>query len=144
MDQEQLQQKIAEYYAKLPKGAQTVFSSMKWLESLESLSTKYNLNESQKSTLGTETMLVLLGIIHLVEYENVLEKELEMPKVQFDKMLIEIDESILRTIRTQLSEAFKKNNEVVEEKVQKEEEEKVEEDWADNVNFIVNNRGNEK
>ncbi len=144
MDQEQLQQKIAEYYAKLPNGVQTVFSSMKWLESLESLSTKYNLNESQKSTLGTETMLVLLGIIHLVEYENVLEKELEMPKVQFDKMLIEIDESILRTIRPQLSEAFKKNNEVAEEKVQKEEEKKVEEDWADNVNFIVNNRGNEK
>ena len=144
MDQEQLQQKIAEYYAKLPNGVQTVFSSMKWLESLESLSTKYNLNESQKSTLGTETMLVLLGIIHLVEYENVLEKELEMPKVQFDKMLIEIDESILRTIRPQLSEAFKKNNEVIEEKVQKEEEKKVEEDWADNVNFIVNNRGNEK
>ncbi len=144
MDQEQLQQKIAEYYAKLPKGAQTVFSSMKWLETLESLSTKYNLNESQKSTLGTETMLVLLGIIHLVEYENVLEKELEMPKVQFDKMLIEIDESILRTIRPQLSEAFKKNNEVIEEKVQKEEEEKVEEDWADNINFIVNNEGNKK
>ena len=117
---------------------------MKWLETLESLSTKYNLNESQKSTLGTETMLVLLGIIHLVEYENVLEKDLEMPKVQFDKMLIEIDESILRTIRPQLSEAFKKNNEVIEEKVQKEEEEKVEEDWADNINFIVNNEGNKK
>ena len=132
MDQEQLQQKIAEYYAKLPNNVQVVFSSMKWMEVLETISAKYSLKEEQNATLGTETMLVLLGIIHHVEYNEVLEKELGLPKPDLEKMLTEIDDAILRPIRSQLSEQFHKNNESGEESG-----EGAEEDWAGNVNFIV-------
>lgn len=117
MDQKELQEKIALYYSKLPPDAQAVFSSMKWLETLKTISQKYGLNEKQIETLGTETTLVLLGIIHLVEYEEVLTNEIKLSREFAEKMLLEIEESIIKTIRPQLIHAFeaKKNSEIGEE-----------------------------
>ncbi|MFA6339255.1 MAG: hypothetical protein WCW87_04355 [Candidatus Paceibacterota bacterium] len=113
MDQTQLQQKIAEYYQKLPKETQEVFSSMHWLETLQTISKKYGLNEEQIQTLGTETTLVLLGIIHLDEYEEILIKEIKISEESIEKMILEINDSILKTIRPQLAEVFNKNNKLI-------------------------------
>lgn len=117
MDKEELQQKIAFFYSKLPPKAQGVFSSMSWLETLKTISKKYGLNETQTETLGTETTLVLLGIIHPVEYEEALTKELGLGDNTVEKILIEIEESILKTVRPELLMAFEsnKNGEVEEE-----------------------------
>jgi len=109
MDQEQLKQKIVEYYGKLPKEAQVVFSSMTWMETLKSISAKYGLNNNQIEILGTETTLVLLGIIHIEEYQKILEKELGLEKEITEKIIIEIDENILKTIKGQLVEVFESN-----------------------------------
>src|SRR3989344_8884181 len=102
MDQKELQEKIALYYSKLPPKAQEVFSGMAWLETLKAISQKYGLTEKQIETLGTETTLVLLGIIHLVEYEEALTNELGLPRNSTDKMVQEIQESIIKEIRPEL------------------------------------------
>jgi len=122
MDQTQIQQKIAEHYAKLPSKAQDVFSSMQWLEILKGISTKYKLNDKQIETLGTETTLVLLGIIDLNDYEKILTQEINLPKYSMDEMLVSINDSILNNIRPELMEAFKKNDEVPEEGNENDEE----------------------
>ncbi len=109
MDQKELQEKIALFYSKLPPNAQTLFSSMNWLENLRKISVKYGLNDKQIETLGTETTLVLLGIIHLVEYEEKLTSELGLSTDSTDKMLVEIEDTILRSVRPQLVEAFEAN-----------------------------------
>lgn len=115
MDQIELQQKIAEYYAKLTPQMQTVFSSMQWMEDLKKIVAKYNLNEIQESTLGTETMLVLLGIIHNEEYEEVVRRELALDEMLATNLLNEVDTLILNTIKPQLNSAFEKNNTIEEE-----------------------------
>src|SRR3989344_953416 len=102
MNKEELQQNIALFYSKLPPNAQALFSSMQWLETLKTISQKYGLNEKQIETLGTETTLVLLGIIHLVEYEEALTNELGLPRNSTDKMVQEIQESIIKEIRPEL------------------------------------------
>ena len=109
MNKEELQQKIAEYYGKLPKEAQIVFSSMTWMETLKDIGVKYSLNNNQIETLGTETTLVLLGIIHIEEYQKILEKELGLEKEITEKIIIEIDENILKTIKDALSKTFEAN-----------------------------------
>ena len=109
MDQSQLQQNIALYYSKLPPTTQQVFSRMAWMETLKTISAKYNLTASQIETLATETTLVLLGIIHLDEYDRTLISELALPKETADKMMIEINDSILKNIRPELEEAFTNN-----------------------------------
>jgi hypothetical protein len=113
MDQTQLKQKIAEYFAKLPKEAQTVFSSMVWMETLKGIITKYNLNPKEAETLGTETTLALLGIINLEEYQNNLEKELVVEEETKQKIIIEIDDNILKPIKEQLINAFESNIEAL-------------------------------
>jgi len=117
MDQTQLQQKIAEYYAKLPPEAQGVFSSMQWLQTLEQISIKYGLNDAQTETLSTETTLVLLGIIHLDEYKNILKSELNISNEILQNILTEIDDSILKTIKQELTEVFNKNNQPISEEL---------------------------
>lgn len=110
MNPQELQQKIAEYYAKLPKEAQDIFSSMQWLETLKSLSAKHNLNAEQIETLGTETTLVLLGIIHVEEYEEIIYKEIKIQKNSLDELLADINDLILKPIRSKLTETFIKNS----------------------------------
>lgn len=105
MDQAQLQKQIAEYYSKLPSDIQQVFASMAWMETLRSISTKYGLNESQIETLGTETTLALLGIIHPDEYEKNLTEELGT-MLSFTNMMTEINDSVFKSLRPQLAEVY--------------------------------------
>lgn len=111
MDQTQLQQKIAEYYAKLPSDVQKSFSGMEWMENLKMISTAYSLTAEQIQILGTETTLAFLGIIHLDEYENNLIKELNLSKELADKMIAEINEKIFKSLRGQLAQTFTTNAE---------------------------------
>jgi hypothetical protein len=110
MNQQELQQKIAEFYAKLPPKAQEIFYGMGWLETLRGISTRYGLNEDQIQTIGTETMLVLLGLIHIEEYEAILEKEISLPKEKMEVMMQEINTLILSPIRPELMTVFEQNN----------------------------------
>lgn len=117
MNKEELQQKIAEYYKKLTPDAQMVFSSNAWLDKLQIISDKYKLTDEQTQILGTETMLVLLGIISVDEYEKVLWDEFKLSETITHELSSEIDIGILKTIRPQLIKIFYKNNKPTTEKL---------------------------
>jgi hypothetical protein len=109
MNKEQLQQKIAFYFEKLPPSAQAVFSQMEWLQKIQDLGSTYALSPEQIETLATETTLILLGIIEGAEYANTLSQELHLPKLTLDKILTEINNSILNPIQNELTQAFEAN-----------------------------------
>jgi len=115
MTQEELQQQIRFYYAKLPVEIQTIFSSMKWLETIKAVSATYSLSSEQQQSLGTETTLVMLGVINPTEYEDTVKNKMGIDKDVGDKIYLEINESVLKTIRSDLSNIFKKNTEVPSE-----------------------------
>ena len=110
---------------------------MQWLETLKTISQKYGLNEKQIETLGTETTLVLLGIIHLVEYEEILTNELELPRDSIERILTEIETSIIKNIRPQLVLAFEENK-----KLETEGNPENESDWKQNLDFILSGGDN--
>ncbi len=131
MDQTQIQQKIAEYYEKLPGDLQTVFSSMRWLEIVTAISSKYSLDAEQTKTLATETTLLLLCVVSISEYEGTLNEDLDLAEEIMRKILIEIDSSILVDIKPQLQETYNKNtNSLIEEKI-------TNSGWTQNVDFIL-------
>jgi hypothetical protein len=109
MNPEQLQQKIAEYYSKLPPKVQEVFSKMEWLERLQGISLRYNLTETQIQTLGTETSLVMLGVIHPDEYEQTLMTELAVPRSIGLRIIDDINLEILEEWKVALGETYEKN-----------------------------------
>lgn len=109
MDQAQLQAKIAEYYAKLPTDAQVMFSKMEWLSKIQGISSRYNMTDTQIQTLGTETSLVMLGIIHPDEYEKILKTELAVPREIGIKIVDDINQEILQNWRDILIETHKNN-----------------------------------
>jgi hypothetical protein len=114
MDQTQLQQHIAEYYSKLPAGAQALFASMKWMDTLQAICKKYTLSNDQIQTLGTETSLVLLGIIPIGQYIENLMKEIVLPVDSLTKMLGEIEDTVLKEVRPELEQAYKANIQSIE------------------------------
>lgn len=118
MDQTQLQQQIARYFGKLPASSQKFFSDMNWMETLKSIGTKYNLNPNQIESLGTETTLALLGIVHLEQFKDALKTELAVSEDIFNKIFEEINTSVLiKSIVPELEQAFETNmKDMVEEK----------------------------
>ncbi len=106
MNPQELQKQIALYYSKLPSDAQAVFSSMTWMETLKSISIKYGLNANQIETLGTETTVLLLGIISFEDYADTLGSELGIASATIEKMLTEIHDSILKPILPTLDQAY--------------------------------------
>lgn len=129
MDQTEVQKNIALYYSKLPTELQENFSSMKWMEALERLSAKHSLSETQKQTLGTETMLVLLGMISLEEYEDNLKKDLGLQDPAFVNVMDDIDGMVLGINRDKLAAAFAKNTSP-QTPEEKERQEKLDERFA--------------
>ncbi len=109
MDQTQLQQKIAEYFAKLPTDMQTMFASMEWMKTLENISTKFSLTTLQIQSLGTETTLLLLGIIHPDEFDNFIRTEMSLTKDTADKIIVEINLGILNKWRATLGSTYEQN-----------------------------------
>ncbi|NVN96661.1 hypothetical protein HXX01_00165 [Candidatus Nomurabacteria bacterium] len=109
MDQTQLQEKIALYYQKLPEETKVLFAGMSWLETLKELDTKYGLNDEQIKSLGTETTILLLGIISPEDYEQTLKTEVKLDGTKTEDLIREIDEKILKDISPKLYEAFNKN-----------------------------------
>lgn len=117
MNQEELQQKIREYYGKLPESLQKFFADMNWLNSLQEINTVYGLNPEQIEILSTETTLVLLCIIPMEEYVGTLKSEIKINDDQKDKMLNDLNEKIFKDIGYELEEMFIKNaNDLAEEK----------------------------
>ena len=94
---------------KLPPEAQEAFSSMKWMEVLNNINTKYNLNPKEIETLATETSMVLLGIISIGEYADILEKELDVEEEIKYNIFKEVDDNILKGLKDQLMDTFEKN-----------------------------------
>lgn len=110
MNPEELQKNIALYYSRLPKEAQEIFAKMDWLERLKSLTAMYGLTPEQQEILGTETTLILLGVINQEEYEATLRNELGLKPELMDKILLEIKSGILKPIAPQLAVTYQKNN----------------------------------
>lgn len=114
MDQKQLQQKIAEYYVKLPEDLKVFFAGMSWIASIQDISLKYTLNTEQIETLTTETTLLLLCITSTADYVKTIEAELKLPAEAFEKVLNEIGESILKDTYQKLDEGFLNNLETLD------------------------------
>jgi len=105
----QTQNQIAEYYAKLPPGVQTMFSSMEWMKTLRTISETHKFSRTQNETIGTETTLVLLGMISLEEYKEALFNELNIDKDIFEKVTEEIEEKVIKPVRAELIKTHQKN-----------------------------------
>lgn len=117
MDQVKLQEKIALYYQKLPEETKVLFASMSWIEILQEIDVKYALNEEQVKTLGTETTLLLLGIISVDDYEETLRSEIKLEGEKINELIYEVGEKIVKDIIPSLYQAFNDNaSELMQEK----------------------------
>ena len=139
MDREELKQNIAKYYRRLSPKAQESFSSLKWMEELDTITTKYGVENSQTQDLITETMLGMLGIISLDEYEYFVLNNLNLPKEKAYQMLVDIDKAIFANLRMELLDVYDINSKETDD-VEDEEEETFpakDDDLSTNIDFII-------
>ena len=112
MDSKELQQKISESYSKLSPQAQKVFADMEWMNTINDLRIKHSLSEEQLGLLATETTLLLLGIIHIDEYESILNEKLGQTKEITDLIIKELREKIINSIQSDLNKTHTENIEL--------------------------------
>jgi hypothetical protein len=117
MDQAQLQAKIAFYYQKLPEQTKVLFAGMSWLEILKEIDVKYGLNDEQVKTLGTETTILLLGIVSIDDYLQTIRAEIKLEGNKTEEIINEIGEKIIKDVAPLLYQAFNDNmTELMQEK----------------------------
>lgn len=109
MQTQDLQNKIKEFYLKLPENLQREFSSMAWMQKLEEISKKYNLKPEQQETLGIETSLALLGMIHTEELRQNLSKGLDLEENVLNKIMEEVYVEVVKDFEEDLEKTFIKN-----------------------------------
>jgi hypothetical protein len=109
MDDQELQKKIAEYAGKLPPKAQEEFVRMEWIQTVENIAVKYGLTTLQESSLMTETTLTLLGLVEPEAYEKFLTTDLSVPVAIGQKILADINQSLLNKFRADLTAAYTAN-----------------------------------
>lgn len=140
MDREELKKNIAKYYKRLSARAQDAFSSLKWLDELNTITTKYGLENSQMQDLTTETMLGMLGIISLDEYEYFVLNSINIPKEKAYQMLVDIDKAIFANLRVELLDVYDINSKETDEVGEKEDEALGGDDKDElsaNIDFII-------
>jgi hypothetical protein len=93
---------------------------MKWMQDVEKISEKYGLTNEQKEVIGIEMTLLLLGIIHPVEFQENMSKELNLRTQTLEKIQEDIDNLILKDAHQDIIGAFNKNKQ--DESSQKEPE----------------------
>lgn len=96
MNKEELKKNIYDFFSKLPTEGQEYFSSMVWVKKLEEISKKYDLAIDESEGVATETMLVLLGMADVDDFEKELIVNLRQENDETEQKIIkEIISSVI-------------------------------------------------
>lgn len=100
-------EKQAEY---LPEEIGKLFDDPEFLEKIINIGKKYNLTNEQSDIFQTETILVLLGLVHIDEYSENLNKNLKINQPEIDSIVLAINKEIFSDIKPQLEELYQKTD----------------------------------
>ena len=114
---------IKEQMDKLPTEVKKLFADPELNNKIISIGKKNGLNTEQLVILQTEINLVILGLVHPDEYPNVLKVRLNISDLKTDNIVNDINKDILGEILEKLKEVYGKHE--------------TEEDWKQNLNFIL-------
>ncbi|MBP7831874.1 MAG: hypothetical protein KA028_02560 [Candidatus Pacebacteria bacterium] len=104
------QKLIEDRLAQLPPYIKTALANINWAPEILSIGKKHGLHVDEMGTLQTETVLVLVGLVHPNEYASNLAHELHVPKDKIDGIVADVNERILKTIRQSLIEFIENEN----------------------------------
>ncbi len=93
---------IDERLSKLPPYIKTTLDNIKWGEEILAIGKKHGLHVDEMGILQTETVMVLVGLVHPDEYPKNLKQELHIPREKIDEIVNDINEHILKNVRQAL------------------------------------------
>lgn len=93
---------IEEKMAKLPEYIKTALAKIDWGSEILNIGRKHGLHIDEMGILQTETVMVLVGLVHPDEYSGNLHQELHLPKDKIDAIVIDVNEKIFKNIRQAL------------------------------------------
>lgn len=70
---------IKEYFSLIPAKLQQFITARTWTKTVDEISKKNNLSEDQSSALSIETLLVLVGLKDMEEFQKNIEEQLSAP-----------------------------------------------------------------
>lgn len=107
MDENTFQQILKTQWSVLPQDIRSLISSDDLEKKVEWAGRKYNLTSEQISSLQNETLVVLMGLVHLMDFSANVERELGLPKEQARLVAQEIGTQVFADVKSSLREISK-------------------------------------
>jgi hypothetical protein len=102
--------KLDERFLSLPPELQRAISESNYQSGLYGIASKYKLSIDQMSSLEEVTTKLVLNMIHPDSYEKEVESKVGLPKDKSIELVNEINESVLKSIRSKLKEHWNDSN----------------------------------
>lgn len=133
------QKLIEERVAMLPPYIRAALDNINWGPEILNIGKKHGLHVDDMGTLQTETVLVLVGLVHPNDYPANLKQELHVPQEKIDGIVKDVNEKILKTIRQSLIDFIEH-----EDAQEKGTEQETAQGWAKESNQGSNQMGSQQ
>lgn len=100
--QETTQDIIKKRVAQLPSYIREALSKIDWAREIVEIGKKHGLHVDEMGALQTETVMVLVGLVHPNDYAKNLRTELHIPRLTVDLIVEDVNEKIFKNIRQAL------------------------------------------
>lgn len=106
---------IKKRVAELPSYIREGLSKIAWDKEIIEIGKKHGLHVDEMGTLQTETVMVLVGLVHPDDYAKNLREELHLPRITVDLIVEDVNQKIFKNIRQSLID-FLSNEQAEEDK----------------------------
>lgn len=103
MENTDLEKTISDRMQELPLHIQTAIKKIEWAPAVLEIGKKHGLHMEQMEVLQTETMLVLIGLVHPNDYAGALRTQLGVPEATIAGIVADVNEKILKDVRDDLA-----------------------------------------
>ena len=97
---------VAEHFNTLPEGLKSAIQRSNWEASMRQIAAENRLHIDQADIVGTEVMLVMIGLTDPVEFYATIIREAKLDAKTAEKVTLDVNEKIFILIRKELVEMY--------------------------------------
>ena len=106
MDNDETTKQIEERLAQLPEDIQNAILSSDFDQKMQAIGRAHNLHIDQAQQLGSETLLVMLGVSPITGFPDEVVRQVHVTREEADKIIADINTQILAPIRESMRRTY--------------------------------------
>ncbi|HVZ76012.1 MAG TPA: hypothetical protein VG934_01935 [Candidatus Paceibacterota bacterium] len=105
-EQNDIAKQIEERIAQLPEDIRNAVLASDFDQKIQAIGKAHNLHIDQAQQLGTETSLVMLGVLPMSDYADNIAREVRVSRTEADKIIADVNTQIFAPIRESMKRTY--------------------------------------